>query len=118
MNPQDFIISKLAADLEITNKDIYDDFDLIDKEIKLSMNCEIDCEMRTVQKIKKYGLDEIINIDEYIQGLWTMSNNDKKRGRDYREVLAPILNLIYENMTTEHKEIIHKTFEEQKTQRN
>jgi hypothetical protein len=43
------------------------DMSLIDKEIRLSMNCEIDCERRTVEKIKKYGLDSIINIDEYIQ---------------------------------------------------
>lgn len=43
------------------------DMDLIDKEIRLSMNCEIDCEKRTVEKIKKYNLQNIINIEEYIQ---------------------------------------------------
>lgn len=43
------------------------DMSLIDKEIRLSMDCEIDCEKRTVEKIKKYGLQDIINIDEYIQ---------------------------------------------------
>lgn len=39
----------------------------IDNEIKTSMIVEIDCEKRTVEKIKKYGLNSIINIDEYIQ---------------------------------------------------
>lgn len=43
------------------------DMNLIDTEIRLSMSCEIDCEKRTVEKIKKYGLDLVINIDEYIQ---------------------------------------------------
>ena len=43
------------------------DMSLIDKEIRLSMNCEIDCEKRTVEKIKKYNLQNIIDIDEYIQ---------------------------------------------------
>jgi len=39
----------------------------IDNEIKTSIIVEVDCEKRTVEKIKKYGLDSIINIDEYIQ---------------------------------------------------
>jgi hypothetical protein len=39
----------------------------IDNEIKTSMIVEIDCEKRTVEKIKKYGLDSVINIDKYIQ---------------------------------------------------
>ena len=39
----------------------------IDNEIKTSIIVEVDCEKRTVKKIKKYGLDSIINIDEYIQ---------------------------------------------------
>jgi hypothetical protein len=43
------------------------DMSLIDKEIRLSMDCEIDCEKRTVEKIKKYGFDSIINVEEYIQ---------------------------------------------------
>lgn len=43
------------------------DLKQVDEEIRLSMNCEIDCEKRTVEKIKKYGLQDIINVDEYIQ---------------------------------------------------
>lgn len=39
----------------------------IDNEIRTSIIVEVDCEKRTVEKIKKYGLDSIINIDEYIQ---------------------------------------------------
>jgi hypothetical protein len=56
----------------------------IDNEIRTSIIVEVDCEKRTVEKIKKYGLDSIINIDEYIQKsnayvlfyLW-MRNNRK-----------------------------------------
>lgn len=46
-----------------------DDIDMnnIDNEIKTSMVVEIDCEKRTVEKIKRYELESIINIDEYIQ---------------------------------------------------
>ncbi len=43
------------------------DMNLIDEEIRTSMLVELDCEKRTVEKIKKYNLDSIINIDEYIQ---------------------------------------------------
>jgi hypothetical protein len=43
------------------------DMSLIDKEISLSVKCEVDCEKRTVDKIKKYNLQNIINITEYIQ---------------------------------------------------
>ncbi len=39
----------------------------IDEEVRTSMLVELDCEKRTVEKIKKYNLDSIINIDEYIQ---------------------------------------------------
>ena len=39
----------------------------IDNEIRTSIIVEVDCEKRTVEKIKKYGLDSIMNIDEYIQ---------------------------------------------------
>lgn len=39
----------------------------IDNEIRTSIIVEVDCEKRTIEKIKKYGLDSIINIDEYIQ---------------------------------------------------
>ena len=39
----------------------------IDNEIRTSIIVEVDCEKRTVEKIKKYGLDSIINIDEYIK---------------------------------------------------
>jgi hypothetical protein len=39
----------------------------IDNEIRTSIIVEVDCEKRTVEKIKKYELDSIINIDEYIQ---------------------------------------------------
>jgi translation elongation factor EF-1beta len=39
----------------------------IDNEIRTSMIVEVDCERRTVEKIKKYGLQSLINIDEYIK---------------------------------------------------
>lgn len=41
--------------------------DLIESDIKSSMECELDCEMRTVEKIKKYNLEDIINVENYIQ---------------------------------------------------
>jgi len=43
------------------------DMKKIDEEIRTSMLVELDCEKRTVEKIKKYNLDSIIDIDEYIQ---------------------------------------------------
>lgn len=39
----------------------------IDNEIRTSMIVEVDCERRTVEKIKKYDLQSLINIDEYIK---------------------------------------------------
>jgi hypothetical protein len=43
------------------------DMNKIDEEIRTSMIIEIDCEKRTVDKIKKYELDSLIDITEYIQ---------------------------------------------------
>ena len=39
----------------------------IDNEIRTSVIVEVDCERRTVEKIKKYDLQSLINIDEYIK---------------------------------------------------
>lgn len=43
------------------------DFNLVDEEIKQSIAVEVDCEKRTVGKIKKYGLDFVVSVDEYTQ---------------------------------------------------
>lgn len=43
------------------------DLELISKEIKTSIDVELDCEKRTVEKIKKYNLQNIIDVKEYIQ---------------------------------------------------
>jgi hypothetical protein len=43
------------------------DNDLIESDIKASMECELDCEKRTVEKLKKYDLGDIIDIENYIQ---------------------------------------------------
>ena len=43
------------------------DFDKIDKEISSGIAVEVDCEKRTVEKIKEYGLEFVVGIDEYIQ---------------------------------------------------
>ncbi len=43
------------------------DLDLVDVEIKTSIDVEIDCEKRTVEKIKKWKLDSIIDTKEYVQ---------------------------------------------------
>jgi hypothetical protein len=43
------------------------DFNLVDEEIKQSIAVEVDCEKRTVAKIKKYGLDFVVSVDEYTQ---------------------------------------------------
>jgi len=46
-----------------------DDVDMkkVTDEIKTSIQVELDCEKRTVKKIKKWGLDNIVDTDEYIQ---------------------------------------------------
>jgi len=42
-----------------------------DKQVQAVMkkiiDCERDCDLRSIEKIKKYGLDDIINIDRYTQ---------------------------------------------------
>lgn len=43
------------------------DMELIHREIKTGIDVELDCEKRSVEKIKKLGLDSIINIDDYIR---------------------------------------------------
>jgi len=43
------------------------DFDKIDREITSGIAVEVDCEKRTVEKIKEYGLEFVVGIDEYIQ---------------------------------------------------
>ena len=50
----------LTGDDNVTEEDL-------DNEIYYSMACEIDCEKRTVEKIKKWGLEHLIDIEEYIQ---------------------------------------------------
>lgn len=40
---------------------------IISKEIETSIQVELDCEKRTVEKIKKYNLQDIIDVKEYIQ---------------------------------------------------
>ena len=43
------------------------DFDKIDEEVKAGIAVEVDCEKRTVEKIKKYGLDFVASTDVYTQ---------------------------------------------------
>lgn len=43
------------------------DAKILDAEMVGSMAVEIDCEKRTVEKIKEWGFDSFINVDEYIQ---------------------------------------------------
>ena len=43
------------------------DFNKIDKEIESGIAVEVDCEKRTVEKIKQYGLEFVVSVDEYIQ---------------------------------------------------
>jgi hypothetical protein len=43
------------------------DLDIISEEIRTSINIEIDCERRTIQKIKNWSLEGIIDLEEYIQ---------------------------------------------------
>lgn len=43
------------------------DMKMVTDEIKTSIAVELDCEKRTVQKIKKWGLDNIVDTDEYVQ---------------------------------------------------
>lgn len=43
------------------------DQSIIDKEIQTSVAVELDNEKRTVNKIKKWGFDNFINVEEYIQ---------------------------------------------------
>jgi hypothetical protein len=43
------------------------DFKLIDEEIKTSIDVEVDCEKRTVEKIKQYGLDFVASSEVYTQ---------------------------------------------------
>jgi hypothetical protein len=43
------------------------DFNKIDREIESGIAVEVDCEKRTVEKIKEYGLEFVVSIDEYIQ---------------------------------------------------
>ena len=43
------------------------DFKLIDEEIKSSIAVEVNCEKRTVEKIKQYGLDFIASSEIYTQ---------------------------------------------------
>lgn len=39
----------------------------MEKEIKASISVELDCEKRSVEKIKKWGLDSIVDVVEYTQ---------------------------------------------------
>jgi hypothetical protein len=43
------------------------DMKKVTDEIKTSIQVELDCEKRTIKKIKKWGLDNIVDTDEYIQ---------------------------------------------------
>jgi len=43
------------------------DLGVIREEIRTSINLELDCERRTIEKIKKWSLDKIVDITEYIQ---------------------------------------------------
>lgn len=43
------------------------DFKIVDEEIKQSIAVEVDCEKRTVEKIKKYGLDFVTSTELYTQ---------------------------------------------------
>jgi translation elongation factor EF-1beta len=43
------------------------DFNKIDREIESGIAVEVDCEKRTVEKIKQYGLEFVVSVDEYIQ---------------------------------------------------
>jgi len=43
------------------------DLNIISEEIRTSMDVEINCEKRTIEKIKKFNLEDILDIDEYIQ---------------------------------------------------
>jgi hypothetical protein len=43
------------------------DLNVIAEEIRTSIDIEVDCEKRTVEKIKKWSLDKIIDTEEYIQ---------------------------------------------------
>ena len=43
------------------------DFNKIDNEIESGIAVEVDCEKRTVEKIKQYGLEFVVSVDEYIQ---------------------------------------------------
>jgi hypothetical protein len=43
------------------------DFNKIDREIESGIAVEVDCEKRTVEKIKQYGLEFVVGIEEYIQ---------------------------------------------------
>jgi len=43
------------------------DFNKINNEIASGIAVEVDCEKRTVEKIKQYGLEFVVGIEEYIQ---------------------------------------------------
>jgi hypothetical protein len=43
------------------------DMDRINMEIKTAVQVELDCEKRTVDKIKKWSMDNIVDVEEYVQ---------------------------------------------------
>lgn len=57
--------------LELTDKwisgDDTIDLNIVSEEIRTGMDIEIDCEKRTIEKIKKFRLEDILDIEEYIQ---------------------------------------------------
>jgi hypothetical protein len=59
------------------------------------------------------GATESMNVIDYIYGLKAMHNNDKKRGKDYKQVLAPVMKLIYENSSENAKQKIDAELKKQ-----
>jgi formyltetrahydrofolate synthetase len=43
------------------------DMERVSNEIKTGIQVELDCEKRTVEKIKKWGLEFVVSVNEYIQ---------------------------------------------------
>lgn len=59
-------IGLIQTDLWLSGDDEVD-MDVIENEIRTGIDVEVDCEKRSVEKIKKWNLDTVINVEEYIQ---------------------------------------------------
>ena len=64
------------------------DMERVSNEIKTGIQVELDCEKRTVEKIKKWGLEFVVSINEYIQkaNAYILFYNWMKENRRWYEI--------------------------------